>query len=93
MSYGGPENTPEDLEILNGATIVSARIMPPSQELLDEFPEFAGDAEDRLVLTVKFRKGLTVTDQDGKEYAVGTFEVWQDVEGNGPGYIAFTGGA
>ena len=90
MSYGGPENTPEDLEILNGATILSARIMPPSQELVEEFgPD---DAEDRLILTVKFRKGLTVTDQDGKEYAVGTFEVWQDAEGNGPGFIAFTGG-
>ena len=86
MSYGGPENTPEDLEILNGATIVSCSIEPPSPELLAEFPDMADDAEDRVVLKVRWRKGLRVNDS-----TTGTFELWMDAEGNGPGFIAFTG--
>jgi hypothetical protein len=80
------ENTVEDLEILDGATIVSARIAPPDPDLLREFPEYAGLASKRIVLRVKWRKGLSVNDS-----SMGTFEVWQDAEGNGPGYLSFVG--
>lgn len=90
MSYG-VENTPDELEILNGATIVSARVASVEElrkRALDE-----GDAEfadfidqDALVLRVRFRKGLVVNGS-----AEGEFQVWQDAEGNGPGFLAFTG--
>lgn len=72
MSYGGVENTVEDLEILKGATITKIAIVPD------------GYGDDKIVMDVRYRKGLQVN-----ESRTGRFEVWQDVEGNGPGYLAF----
>jgi hypothetical protein len=91
MSYGGVENTREDLEILQGATIKWLRIVSVAEQQADarksgeeEFADFID--QSCLRMHVQFRKGLIVNDS-----AEGTFEIWQDVEGNGPGYIAFTG--
>jgi hypothetical protein len=41
---------------------------------------------DKIVMTVHFRTGLRVNDA-----LTGTFEVWMDAEGNGPGFLAFVG--
>jgi hypothetical protein len=73
-SYSGVENTPDDLEILEGATITKIQIVPD------------GYGDDKIVMDVKYRKGLNVNELDH-----GRFEIWQDVEGNGPGYLAFVG--
>lgn len=75
MSYGGVENTAEDLEILQGATITKIEIVPD------------GYGSTKTVMDVRFKRGLIV---NGKP--TGRFEVWMDVEGNGPGYLAFVEG-
>lgn len=66
------ENTHEDLEILVGATILSAEGTPGS--------------DDPIVLNVRFVAHLDVNGSNR-----GRFEIWQDGEGNGPGYIAYLG--
>lgn len=74
MSYGGVENTREDLELLEGATITKIQIVPDGYGL------------DKIVMDVRWRNGLRINDSP-----TGRFEVWQDEEGNGPGYLAFVG--
>lgn len=43
-----------------------------------------GYGSDKIVMDVRYRDGLMVNDAN-----FGRFEVWQDEEGNGPGYLAF----
>lgn len=74
MSYGGVENTADDLDCLKGATITKIEIVPD------------GYGDDKIVMDVRYRTGLMVNERN-----FGRFEVWQDVEGNGPGYLAFVG--
>jgi len=45
-----------------------------------------GFGSDKILMRVTFRPGLIVN-----ECRTGTFEVWQDVEGNGPGYLSYVG--
>lgn len=93
MSYGGVENTQEELDVLKGATILDIQIRPVADE--DDDPEFQKFArgDDKVVMTVALPKALRFTEHDGEEVTsrTVTFEIWQDEEGNGPGYIAFTG--
>lgn len=77
MSYGGVENTKEELAILVGATITGFKIVPDAMD------------EQALEMEVKFARPIHT--QDGGPYATGTFQIWMDEEGNGPGYIALTG--
>jgi hypothetical protein len=44
------------------------------------------DGEQRVRLRVKFRDDLRVNDSP-----LGEYEIWQDEEGNGPGFLAFMG--
>lgn len=74
------ENTKEEIEELKGCTIVSAKIKPS---------EFEGEGRS-IELKLRFPHPLT----DGetmRTYREGIFQVWQDEEGNGPGYIALVG--
>jgi hypothetical protein len=68
------ENTLEDVDILEGATIEKVWITEPDLEY--EYPA--------VRLRVRYRNGSLVNNSPTGEY-----EIWQDVEGNGPGYIAF----
>jgi hypothetical protein len=101
MSYGGVENAPEDLEILVGATITSIRIVPADEMEERLWSEMEGtisredfdrysDKLDAIEFTVRYRDKFVVVDDQG-EHTEGRFQVWQDVEGNGPGYIAYLG--
>lgn len=87
MSYGGVENSQEELDVLKGATINDIRIM----DLPEDLKEFGND--NKVVMNVTLRAPIRFEDQDGQvvEARTVTFEVWQDEEGNGPGYLAFTG--
>lgn len=84
-------NTREDLDLLQGATIKWVRIVSVAEQQADarkagedEFADFIDQACVRMC--VRWRKGLVVNGS-----SEGTFEVWQDPEGNGPGFLAFTG--
>ena len=94
MSYGGVENTQDELDLLKGAKILDIAIRPVASEDDDpEFRAFAGD-DDKIVMTVMLPTPVHFSDADGRPASAKkvTFEIWQDEEGNGPGYIAFTGG-
>ena len=81
MSYGGTENVPEELDILEGATIEKVQFTTWD----DGFEQ----VENGVVrLRVKYKKGLKV---NGLAY--GEFEIWQDPEANGPGFLALVGPA
>lgn len=85
------ENTPDELELLDGATILSCRIATVDElkqrALAEGDKEFAAFIDqDALILRVRFRKNLVVNDA-----SEGEFQIWQDAEGNGPGFLAFTG--
>lgn len=82
MSYGGVENTQEELDLLVGATILSIQI----EDLPEDLKEFGND--NKIVMKVKMPKPVVL---DGKETGTLSFEVWQDEEGNGPGYLALVG--
>lgn len=70
------ENTAAEIEDLAGATI--ERIWISDANVGDDY-------EQPVVrLRVRFRPGLSVNGLHHGEY-----ELWQDVEGNGPGYLAF----
>lgn len=69
------ENTPDDIDDLVGAKIVKAWITPGE--------EYSPPA---VRIRVMYRKGLLVNGSP-----VGEYELWQDEEGNGPGYLAFMG--
>lgn len=71
------ENQPDEVSDLVGATIVAAKIAKAG----------CGEVGTKAVrLTVRFRDGFKVNDSDK-----GTYEVWQDPEGNGPGFLAYMG--
>lgn len=74
MSYGGVENTPDELSDLKGAKITSIVIEPD------------GFGDEKITMKVTFRPGLVVNGS-----RTGTYEVWMDAEGNGPGFFAFVG--
>ena len=86
------ENTKDEIQTLVGATILSARIVSVDEAKAEA--RAAGEGEDLvefidqevLRLSVRFRSGLRVNDS-----ATGEYEVWQDVEGNGSGYLAYVG--
>lgn len=81
MSYGGVENTMEELDALIGGTILDVKIQPDG---------FDGET---TVLTVKCRPGLTIVDSvTKKKMTTLEFQIWSDEEGNGPGYVALVGG-
>jgi hypothetical protein len=82
VSYGGVENTQEELDLLVGATILSIKI----EDLPEDLKEFGND--NKIVMRVKVPKPVVL---DGKETGTLSFEVWQDEEGNGPGYFALVG--
>ena len=91
MSYR-VENTQDELDILNGAKIINVEIKP----VAEDDPELAAfvEDEDKIVLTLDLPKAMRFIDANGRETSskTVTFEVWQDAEGNGPGYLSFTGG-
>ena len=60
--------------MLIGATITKLRVGPD---------EISGSRNPMVELTVRFREGLSVN--DSKQ---GTYQVWMDEEGNGPGHLA-----
>jgi len=70
------ENTAEELSDLVGATIEVVWI-----EQADGEYDF-----DKIRFRVRYRDGFGVNGSDAGEY-----EIWQDIEGNGPGYVAFIG--
>lgn len=82
MSYGGVENTQEELDLLVGATILSIKI----EDLPEDLKEFGDD--NKIVMKVMLPKPV---EMDGKKTGTLSFEVWQDEEGNGPGYLALVG--
>ena len=71
------ENTPEDIDVLEGATIKKVWI---------EAPDPHGWEYPVVRMRVRYRPGLTVND-----LSYGEYEIWQDAEGNGPGFIALVG--
>lgn len=73
MSYGGPENTIEELEFLKGATIFDIKI---------------DDEKEETTMLLRLKPGLAVNNS-----VIAVVGVWQDVEGNGPGYLAYLGGS
>ena len=80
MSYGGTENVPEELDILEGATIQKV-------QFADWDDGFESVIEKGVVrLRVKYKNGLKVNGS-----AFGEFEIWQDPEANGPGFLALVG--
>ena len=70
------ENTAEELSDLVGATIEKAWVAGAE----DEYDS------PKVRLRVRYRDGFGVNGS-----AVGEYELWQDEEGNGPGFIAFMG--
>jgi hypothetical protein len=70
------ENTKEDIEILEGATIEKVWIARSPLGFESSCPV--------VRLRVRWRDGFNV---NGNTH--GEFELWQDVEGNGPGYLSF----
>lgn len=79
MSYGLLENTLEEIQDLQGATIEKVWIKEPDPE--SEYIDFEYPV---VCVRVRYRPGLRVNDLDYGEY-----EIWQDAEGNGPGFLAF----
>jgi len=74
------ENTAQEIADLKGATILSAKIKPGVYD------------DARIIeLTVRFREGHAISDDGVTGYTEGTYQIWQDAEGNGPGYIALVG--
>jgi hypothetical protein len=92
MSYR-VENSQEELDLLKGATILDVRIVPVAGP--DDDPAFQAFAagEDKILMSVRLARPVHVENDKGKVVTTDTvnFEVWQDEEGNGPGYIALVG--
>lgn len=79
MSYGGTENVPGDVDVLEGATIKKVTFATWD----DGFEQI----EKGVVrVRVQYRAGLKV---NGSQF--GEYEIWQDPEGNGPGFLALVG--
>jgi hypothetical protein len=75
------EMSVEDIDFLIGATLAKAEVTPDAM------------GEEAMNLHFRLPKGRVVVDQSGSEYTTVVMQVWQDVEGNGPGYLAFVGGS
>ena len=71
------ENVKEDVDYLVGATIEKVWFA-------DWDDGFEVVPEGVVRLRLRYRKGLLVNDKTHGEY-----EIWQDAEGNGPGYVSF----
>ena len=76
MSYNACQNTKDDIDILEGATIESIKLAT-----WDDGFEVVPKGVVRM--RVRFRENLRVNDSQ-----YGEFEFWQDPEGNGPGFLA-----
>jgi hypothetical protein len=82
MTYnGGTENTPDDVDVLEGATITKVTFA-------DWDDGFEVVPKGVVRLRVKYKNGLKVNGS-----AFGEFEIWRDPEANGPGFIALVGPA
>lgn len=75
-SFGEPENSLDELAPFKGATIAEIQIRDDG---------FGGKA---LVLGLSLTDDLE--DQHGNRSTYVEVEVWQDSEGNGPGFLALT---
>lgn len=78
------ENTPEELDDLRGAKILSIRVLGPTEQGLEK--DLVPYACEMISLTVMYRNDLTVNHSK-----VGEYEIWADAEGNGPGFVALVG--
>lgn len=68
----------EELDVLVGATVTRVWVEEPD-------PEYAWE-QPHVNIAVRFKKGLTVNGD-----TTGVYGIWQDPEGNGPGFLAFLG--
>ena len=75
--YNAMQNTPDEIADLQGATIEKA--WPATWD--DGYEKVKGGV---VRLRVRFRDGLIVNGHTHGEY-----ELWQDPEGNGPGFLSF----
>lgn len=75
------ENTIEDIDYLVGGTITAIEIQPNEYE----------PGTNQLVLKIKLK--TPIRNQDDKVMRTVDIQVWQDEEGNGPGYLALVGGS
>ena len=75
------ENTIEDVDYLVGGTITAIEIQPNKYE----------PGTTQLVMRVKLK--TPIRNQDNKVLRTVEIQVWQDEEGNGPGYLALVGGS
>ena len=75
--YNAMQNTAEELDVLKGATILNVW----AAEWDDGFESVP---EGVIRIRVAYRKGLRVND-----HPCGEYELWQDPEGNGPGFLSF----
>lgn len=71
------ENVAEDIDVLVGATIEKAWFA-------DWDDGFEVVKEGVVRLRVRYREGFKI---NGKTH--GEYELWQDPEGNGPGFVSF----
>lgn len=74
------EQTAADLSYLKGATLTGVKKRKPEDEY---------DIE-ALVLTFKLKTPI-VDAESNQEVSTVDLQVWEDPEGNGPGYLALTG--
>lgn len=75
--YNAMQNSADEIDNLKGATILDAWAA--------DWDDGFGTVKKGVVrLRVRYRKGVIVNGWD-----VGEYELWQDPEGNGPGFIAF----
>lgn len=73
------EQDTDELDYLVGATIKKVAVVKDN----DEF------GFECIALTVK-TKGVIVEDQNGNKSDTVELQVWQDPEGNGPGFLCLT---
>lgn len=75
--YNAMQNTKDDVDVLLGATIENI--------WFGEWDDgFEVVPEGVVRVRVRYRKGLLVNGHTRGEY-----ELWQDPEGNGPGFLSF----
>lgn len=77
------ENSPHELYLMSGATITDIRV--------HEDPDPYGMSTVRMELTLNEPHVVNPNDCPGGVVRKMTVEVWQDEEGNGPGYLAIVG--
>lgn len=79
MSYSALQQSPDEIDYLVGATLTKVRVKKGNPAYYEE------DA-----LELSFTLKAPITDQDGTTSDRVKLEVWQDPEGNGPGFLALT---